>query len=412
MSTINLTGRISLNATQLRDRITVLGEQISTGRRGRTYAAIGTDAPKTIDLRAEIGRRETYQTTINQTLSKVMVSQDVLDRIGAIAQKFTANTVRLLGAARPEEIQIQAAQAEAAMVEVATLLNEQLNGEYLFGGSDSRNPPIPNPQEIATKLGGMGREIKNKVASLNGSNVDDVLDDTKSLAESDAADTTPFSYFLSARTWTGSTPYAVGDVVVSNGNIYRATLAGTSNATGGPTGDGTGIIDSGARWDYVQPGTVAGATEARTNILGNDNDRVAYGIHANRNAAIVSTGETTGSWARDLLRGLASIAGLTPDKAQLGNDYTTFVTTLRNGLESAVDALALERGSLGLTEARLQSMASHHESVSTSLTLQLSNLEEVDMAKTITSFQTTQSQLEASYRALAISQQLSLTRFL
>jgi flagellin-like hook-associated protein FlgL len=34
------------------------------------------------------------------------------------------------------------------------------------------------------------------------------------------------------------------------------------------------------------------------------------------------------------------------------------------------------------------------------------------MAKTITSFQTTQSQLEASYRALAISQQLSLTRFL
>jgi flagellin-like hook-associated protein FlgL len=410
MSNINLTGRISLNATQLRDRITVLGEQISTGRKGKTYAAVGTDAPKALNLRSEINRRETYQTTINQTLSKIGVSQDVLNRIGEIAQKFNANTARLLGAAKPEEIQTQAAQAQAAMVEVATLLNEQLNGEYLFGGSDSHNPPIPNPQAIATS--GMGAQIITAVGTLSGSNVADVLDDTKSLAESDAADTTPFSYFLSARTWAGSTPYVVGDVVVSNGNIYRATLAGTSNATGGPTGDGTGIIDSGARWDYVQPGTVAGATEARTNILGNDNDRVAYGIHANRNAAIVSTGETTGSWARDLLRGLASIAGLTPDKAQLGNDYTTFVTTVRKGLESAVDALALERGSLGLTEARLQSMASFHESVSTSLTLQLSNLEEVDMAKTITSFQTTQSQLEASYRALAISQQLSLTRFL
>jgi flagellin-like hook-associated protein FlgL len=74
--------------------------------------------------------------------------------------------------------------------------------------------------------------------------------------------------------------------------------------------------------------------------------------------------------------------------------------------------LALERGSLGLTETRLQGMASFQESVSTSLTLQLSNLEEVDMAKTITSFQTTQSQLEASYRAIAMAQQLSLTRFL
>jgi len=353
MTNINVTARISLNATQLRDRITVLGEQISTGRKGKTYAALGADTPKAIDLRGEISRRETYQTTINQTLSKISVSQNVLDRIGAIAQKFTANTAKLLGAARPEEIQVQAAQAEAAMFEVATLLNEQLNGEYLFGGSDSRNPPIPDPQTITTT--GMGAAIKTQVASLNGSNVTSVTNATKTLAQSNAAGTTPFSVFLS----TGS-----------------------------------------------------GATEARVNILGNDNDRVAYGIHANRNAAIVSTGDTTGSWARDLLRGLASIAGLTPDKAQLGNDYTTFVTTVRKGLESAVDALALERGSLGLTETRLQSMASLQESIGTSLTLQLSNLEEVDMAKTITSFQTTQSQLEASYRALAISQQLSLTRFL
>jgi flagellin-like hook-associated protein FlgL len=353
MSSINLTARIGLNATQLRDRITVLGEQISTGRKGKTYATLGSDAPKAMDLRAEIGRREIYQTTINQTLSKISVSQAVLDRIGEIAQKFTANTAKVLGGAKPEEIQVQAAQAEAAMVEVATLLNEQVNGEYLFGGTDSRNPPIPNPQVIATS--GMGLAIKSQVASLDGSNVTSVTNTTKTLAQSNALGTTPFSVFLS---------------------------------------------------------TGAGATPDRVSILGNDNDRVEYGIKANRNAAVKSTGETTDSWARDLLRGLASIAGLTPDKAELGNDYTTFVTTLRNGLESAVDALALERGSLGVTEARLQSMASHHASVSTILQLQLSNLEEVDMAKTITSFQTTQSQLEASYRAIAMAQQLSLTRFL
>ena len=353
MSSINLTARIGLNATQLRDRITVLGEQISSGRRGKTYAAVGSDAPKAMDLRAEIGRRETYQATITQTLSKIRVSQDVLDRIGAIAQKFTASSVKLLGAAKPEEIQTQAAQAQAAMIEVATLLNEQLNDEYLFGGSDSRNPPIPSPQTIATS--GMGQAIRTRVGQLDATNVAAVLNDTKTLAESNATGTTPFSTFLS---------------------------------------------------------TLPGLNEARTNILGNDNERVPYGIRANRNAAVVSTGETTESWARDLLRGLASIAGLTPDKAQVGSAYTTFVTSVRNGLQSSVDALALERGSLGTTEARLQSMASYHESVSTSLTLQLSNLEEVDMAKTITSFQTTQSQLEASYRALAISQQLSLTRFL
>lgn len=354
MTGINLTSRIDLNSIQLRERISTLGEQLSTGRKGQTYAAIGTDAPKAIDLRAEISRRETYQATIGQTLSKIQVTQNVLDQLGAIASKFTANTANLLGASKPIEIQIQAAQAEAAMIEVATLLNEQLNDEYLFGGTDSRNPPIPDAGKIATT--GMGKAIKDAVASLNGSNVATVLATTKSLASSNTSGTTPFSDFLSD--------------------------------------------------------PARGLNEPRRNILGNDDERIDYGIKANSNAVIKSDGETTGSWARDLLRGLASIAGLTQEKAQLGNDYTEFLTTVRKGLQSAVDALAQERGALGVTEKRLESVATLHGSVTTSLTLQLSNIEEVDMAKTITTFQSTQTQLEASYRAISIAQQLSLTRFL
>ena len=155
-----------------------------------------------------------------------------------------------------------------------------------------------------------------------------------------------------------------------------------------------------------------GLNEPRRNILGNDIERVEYGVSANRNAAVTSLGETTGSWARDLLRGLASIAGLTPDKALLGQDYTTFVTTVRQGLDSAVKTLALERGALGTTEKRLQDISTRQEAVTTTLTLQISSLEEVDMAKTISTFQATQARLEASYRAMSIAQQLSLTRFI
>jgi flagellin-like hook-associated protein FlgL len=354
MTSINMTSRIDLNAIRLRDRIDTLGEQLSSGRRGQTYADIGTETPKAINLRVEIGRRETYQTTIDQALSKISVTQKTLDRIGAIAEKFTAATAKLMGTGRPEEIQIQATQAEAAMVEVATLLNERLNGEYLFGGSDSRNPPIPNPEQIAKT--GMGLAIKDKVASLNGSNTASVLIDTKALASSDATGTTPFSDFMSD--------------------------------------------------------PARGLTEPRRNVLGNDDDRIEYGIPANRNGSAKSDGETTGSWARDLLRGLASIAGLTKEKVQLGEGYTNFIMGVRKGLESATNALALERGNLGTTENRLQNTAALQSSVTTSLTLQLSDLEDVDMAKTITKFQATQTQLEASYRAMSIAQQLSLTRFL
>ena len=353
MNGISLTGRIDLNAMMLRERLTVLGEQVSTGRRGSSYAALNTEAPRSMDLRGEIARREAYQSAIGRTLAKVQITQDVLDRIGTIAERFTANTAKLMGATKPEEIQIQAGQARAALVEVANLLNEQYNNEYLFGGSNTQEPPIPDPQGIVT--GGLATGIAAQVTSLTSTNAATVLANTRTLAESDAAGITPFSAFLS---------------------------------------------------------TGAGATEGRRNLLGSDNERIEYGIAANRNGAVVSTGETTGSWARDLLRGLASIAALTPEKSQLGEGYNTFVTTVQQCLKSSVSALALERGALGVVEARMESSRTLHESVTLSLTLQVSEIEEVDMAKTITSFQATQSQLEASYRAISIAQQLSLTRFL
>jgi flagellin-like hook-associated protein FlgL len=355
MTGISLTSRIDLNTIVLRERLTKLGDQISTGRKGNSYAALGTEAPKAMDMRADIGRRETYQNTIGQTLSKVQVTQNVLNRIGAIAEKFAASSTKLLGAAKPEEIQIQAGQAKAALVEVAHLLNENYAGEYLFGGTDTHNPPIPNPNAIATTTTGMAKKIADEVAKLNATNATTVLTAITGWATDDDPLVTPFSEYLE-------------------------------------TGDGK--------------------TEGRRNLLVSDNERIDYGIIANRNAAVVSSGETTGSWARDLLRGLASIAGLTPEKSQLGQSYVGFVTKVQEGLRSSVDALALERGALGVTEARLQSVQTLHESVTVSLTLQVRDLEEVDMAKTITSFQATQTQLEASYRAIAIAQQLSLTRFL
>lgn len=411
MTGISLTGRIDLNAVLLRERLTLLGEQVSTGRKGSSYAALNTDVPKSMDLRGEVSRREAYQNTIRQTLAKVQVTQDVLDRIGAIAERFTANTAKLMGATKPEEIQIQAGQARAALVEVANLLNERYNGEHIFGGTDTHQPPIPDSDGILTS--GMVSGILTEVSSLTSANAATVLANTKALAQSDTFGITPFSPFLSTKQgWAVSTTFAVGDLVVSNGNIYRATVAGTSASTGGgPTGTGT-FVDNGVTWSYVQPGAVAGGIEGRRNLLSSDNERIEYGIAANRNGAVVSSGATTGSWARDLLRGLASIAGLTPEKSQLGDGYTTFITNVQQGLKSSVNALALERGALGVVESRMESIRTLHESVTLSLTLQVSEIEEVDMAKTITRFQATQSQLEASYRAMAIAQQLSLTRFL
>lgn len=51
--------------------------------------------------------------------------------------------------------------------------------------------------------------------------------------------------------WEASTPYIVGDRVVSSGNVYECDTAGTSDSSSGPTGTGNNITDGTARWDYV-----------------------------------------------------------------------------------------------------------------------------------------------------------------
>lgn len=56
----------------------------------------------------------------------------------------------------------------------------------------------------------------------------------------------------SANAWAGTTAYTVGQRVRNGGNVYICTTAGTSAASGGPTGTGSGITDGSVVWNYVQ----------------------------------------------------------------------------------------------------------------------------------------------------------------
>jgi flagellin-like hook-associated protein FlgL len=353
MATIGPIGRLDTGAAALRARLEVLTRQISDGRRGPGYGDIAPEARRAIDLRADIARRETWQGTVARALARTEVAQKALGRLSDIATQFYQEAIRMDGTSGAR-ISAVAAEARAALEEVAGLLNERHAGEYVFGGTDSANPPIPDPRAIATT--GMAADIAAAVAGLGGGNAAAVAAATLAAAQSDVAGTTPFSVFLS---------------------------------------------------DPAQ-----GLAEPRRSVPAAEGERVAYGLFANRNAAASSEGDTTGSWARDMLRGLATFAALDPAQAQLGADFTDLVGSVREGLRSAIDALGEERGTLGAIEQRLEATSVRHAEVTTALAGQLAAIEEVDMAATISRLQGTQTQLEASYRAISVVSGLTLTRFL
>jgi flagellin-like hook-associated protein FlgL len=345
--------RITADAAALRQRMEALTRQAGDGRVGEFYGDLAPAAARSIDLKGEVARRGTYAAALDRTLGRTEVAQTTLTRLTAIAKEFSGEAIALNGT-EATRLSAVASAARNALAEVASLLNERHAGEYLFGGSDSANPPIADPDAIAT--GGMAAGIIAAVQSLAPGTAATIAASTLALAQDDSAGVTPFSAFLSD--------------------------------------------------------PASGGSEARRSVPAGDGEAIAWGLFANRNAQATSRGETTGSWSRDLLRGLAMLAGLSPASAQQGSDFDALMGTIRGVFASATDALGEEAGALGQQEARMTDARGRHADMATALEKQVAAIEEVDLAATLTALQDTRTRLEASYRSIAVLGELSLARFL
>lgn len=191
MSTISMIGSMAVEQASMRMRIDAMSRQVSSQQRGAVHGDLGVDARRAIDLRGEIGKRETFTDAADRALARSDATQTVLSRLHELSTAVSAEALRAktLGAVSVESL---ATIARSTMEEVAALLNTRHGGEYIFAGSDVTGPPVPDAANIAT--GPMATAIAAAVATLDDTNSATVLADTQTIAN-DAA-TTPFSAFL------------------------------------------------------------------------------------------------------------------------------------------------------------------------------------------------------------------------
>lgn len=191
MSTIGTIGSLASTQVGLRARIDTLTRQVSNGQVSHRHGDLGPDARRAIDLRAEIGRREAYGHAADRALGRADAMQTVMSRLHALASEVSAEAKRARTVGAPG-VDPLARAAEAALAEVAALLNTQHGGEYLFGGSDVRTPPVTDASGIAG--GPMATAIATSVGTLDETNAAAVLAEIGT-ASTDPA-TSPFSPFL------------------------------------------------------------------------------------------------------------------------------------------------------------------------------------------------------------------------
>jgi flagellar hook-associated protein 3 FlgL len=332
-------------------RLNTLTEQSSTGLVSQTYAGLGAGAAQTVlSVAPQVAAANAQIAAINATTGPMTVQQNALTAIssittGIVSQLSGLSTLDSSGAAGV------IAATQAALVQVATLLDTQDGGVYVFGGQDSGEPPVPNPDNIASS--GFYTQIQAAVAGLAGNGAAATTAAVLGIAGSNAAGTTPFAAGLTA---------AAGLPALTLGNGQQVTTGIAANSNGFVTSAGIGTT-------------------------------------------------STGSYMRDILGGLASIASLTP--AQIGGTgFQSFLQSTESSMRNANDSLNQDAGVLGNTQTALATQATGLGATVTALTNQVANADSVDAAATISQISSVQTSLQSSYQLIATMKTLNLASYL
>ena len=339
------------NSASVHQQLDTLTQQVSTGLVSQTYAGLGSQAGIALDLSPQVNSLQIYQNNINQATGNMQVTQAAMTQIQRIAASFASDIPALTGL-NTSEVDSVAAQAKAALQQVADLLNTKSGSTYVFAGQDSANPPVPFGDAILSS--GFYTQINTAVAALSSNGAGATAAATLAIASSNATGTTPFSAYLS------------------------------------------------------QPAAAISAPVVQTG----EGSTVRTGLLASANSASVSSGtSTTGSYMRDLMRALSTLGSLSSSQINTPG-FAALVQDTGTSLNGVVTVMAVDVGVLGNTQAGLTKTQTQLSDTATALSGQLSSVQDVDMAAALSKLTATQTQLQASYRMITAENNLSLVNFI
>lgn len=352
VSTLTAYLRQATLATELRARLDQTDARIGSGYRARSLSELGADALVSIDGRKAIGLADSFIKTIDQARPRLETSMSVLDRVGALAQQGIDSVMRQFGAT-PPPLSIVAADAARALQELQSLMNEAVNGQYLFNGRASQSPPMPG--DILTS--GAFTQIQTQMNGLAPGNANAVIAATVASASSNAPGVTPFDVYIS---------------------------------------------------------TAPGLTEAPIDAAVDVNLSIRIGLKANVNADAISTApNTTGSFVRDIFRGLAILASVTnAQRAAAPADFDQVLEDVRRTLDDAFRASQQEAGGLGQVAANLDAVRRRHDAMRDTLKGSVARVEDTDIAAESAKRALLDTQIQATYRLLVSRRELNLANFI
>ena len=107
----------------------------------------------------------------------------------------------------------------------------------------------------------------------------------------------PSGNMLEGYPWQATTAYALAQQCAANGGVYRCTQAGTSAASGGPSGTGSSITDGGAKWAWMFAAKTSVFGSGAGGVLSAASGVTVMGSLANGLALTRNSGSASGTLA-------------------------------------------------------------------------------------------------------------------
>ncbi len=270
-------------------------------------------------------------------------------------------------------------------------------------------------QTVMTQLAGIASKFYAQTNTLNGLSVSSV--DSVSAAARDALrevagllDTKDGTAYVFGGTDSATAPVPNPDAILSSGFNAQVGAAVAGLAVNGAAATAASTLAI-ASSDAAGTTPFAGPPDVAPTVETGDGLHTQTGLLANKNTLATSFGSSTmGSYARDLLRSLATLGSLT--RSQVSDPgFPALVADTRTSLSGVVDAAGVESGALGNQQAQLATVRTQLGDTATALKVQISSVQDVDLAKTLSDMSVAQTQLQASYQLIAGMKSLSLTNY-
>jgi flagellar hook-associated protein 3 FlgL len=339
--------QVVTNTAAIKQTISQLTAETASGYVSPDFAGLGQGAPVALDLNPQLAAMTQVQSNADAAGTIQSAAQTALGQIESIASNFAAQANGLIGT--QGTTQTIAAAARDATTQIANLLDTKIGDSYVFAGQDSADPPVPDPQDINSSA--FATAIQAAVAGLatNG----EAATSAATLAIASPGGTSPFSATLEA---------AGQQAQIDVGNGHQVALAPLANANSDAVSAGTGTT-------------------------------------------------STGSYTRDILRGLVTLGSLT-DAQSADPNFVPLVQDTITSLNGAVTAINTDIGALGDRQDQVTSAQTEAADTATALKTQIGDVQDADLTQLAVQLSQAQTQLQASYQLIANLGSLSLAKFL